>query len=314
MTAFQQVVNTLRAPGRAGDFCDSNPRASVDAGPFGLAAGVNGVVIGRFGWATNAGPLDQNGMPSTVNNSGAGEPTGFVGPNANALITDFLGEATMTIPKGNALTLYSAGGFFAINDGATPAVPGQKAYADLLTGKVTFAAAGAPSNAASVTASIAASTGSFTGSITDNVFNLTAVGSGTAVVGGTLSGTGVATGTMITKQLTGTPGGIGTYEVSISGQSAASTTISETYGTMTVSAVGSGAIIAGGVLSGTNVVAGTYVTAFGTGTGGTGTYIVSNNTVVGSTTITQTTNVETKWYATSAGNNGQLVKMSNYKQ
>lgn len=59
-------------------------------------------------------------------------------------------------------------------------------------------------------------------------------------------------------------------------------------GTMTVTSAPTAPIRVGDVLSGASVVAGTYVTAFGTGTGGTGTYLVSNSTVVSSTTITNT--------------------------
>lgn len=59
-------------------------------------------------------------------------------------------------------------------------------------------------------------------------------------------------------------------------------------GTMTVTSTPTAPIQVGDVLSGSGVTAGTYVTAFGTGTGGTGTYLVSAATVVSSTTITNT--------------------------
>jgi hypothetical protein len=56
--------------------------------------------------------------------------------------------------------------------------------------------------------------------------------------------------------------------------------------TLTVSAVSSGQVQVGDVLSGSGVTAGTYITALGTGTGGTGTYTVSASQTVGSTAIT----------------------------
>lgn len=59
--------------------------------------------------------------------------------------------------------------------------------------------------------------------------------------------------------------------------------------TLTVSAVTSGALAVGQLLSGTGVTAGTYITALGTGTGGTGTYTVSVSQTVSSTAITGTT-------------------------
>ncbi len=55
---------------------------------------------------------------------------------------------------------------------------------------------------------------------------------------------------------------------------------------LTVSAVASGTIYAGMVLSGTGVTAGTRITAYGTGTGGTGTYTVDTSQEVASTSIT----------------------------
>lgn len=309
---FQQTALAQPAVAVQGDFASANPWANALAGPGALVAGALGVTIGRFVWT--APPQDPDGTNGIANNFGSGPPTGFVHREQQGLNTTFLSYAGMTIPKGFMVTAMIAGDYWVVNDGATQALPGMKAYARYTDGAVTFAASGAPLQGASVTAAIAASTGSFTGSITGNVLTITAVGSGVAVVGGTLSGTSVASGTMITSQLSGTPGGIGTYEVSIPEQTVASTTISETYGTMTVSAVGSGALSVGGVLAGTNVVTGTYITAFGTGTGGTGTYIVSNNTVVGSTTITETSNYETNFFARSSGLAGELVKMSSYTQ
>lgn len=57
------------------------------------------------------------------------------------------------------------------------------------------------------------------------ILDVTAVGGGTLEVGMTLAGTGVTAGTTILGQLTGTPGGVGTYTVSVS-QTTASTTVS----------------------------------------------------------------------------------------
>lgn len=80
--------------------------------------------------------------------------------------------------------------------------------------------------------------------------------------------------------------------------------------TLTVSAVGSGALAIGTVISGSGVTAGTYITAFGTGTGGTGTYTVSASQTVSSETITGTNWVETNYYVASAGSANGLIKMS----
>ena len=305
---FQTQVYMQPAAAVAGDRASQNPLFSYDAGPGGLVAG-SSLFVGRFAWVTGA--IDPNGTPSVANSFGAGAPDGFVMREQQGLQTTYLAQAGMQIPIGFQCSIQISGDFWVVNDGASEALNGQKAYANLADGKVTFAAAGAPTQAASVTASVAASTFSVTGSISNDIMTVTAVGSGQVVAGGTISGTGVTTGTKVLAQLSGTAGGIGTYRVSIPDQAvAAGTTISGTYGTMTVTAVGSGALAVNQVISGPGVVAGTKITQLLTGTGGTGTYVVDNNTVVGSTTITSNTNVETAFYARSAGPNGALIKIS----
>ena len=71
-------------------------------------------------------------------------------------------------------------------------------------------------------------------------------------------------------------------------QGGASVTGSISTTTLTVTAVGSGEIALGQVISGTGVTAGTRITAFGSGTGGTGTYTVDTSQTAASTTITAT--------------------------
>ena len=307
---FQQTVNVTQAPGVAGDFADYNPRATVMAGPGGLVAGASGVTVGAFAWLSES-QLDPNSAPLIANNFGSGPVAGLVHRDMQTLITTYLAEESVLILPGLPVTLFSDGGFWVKNSGTTECTFGMNAFAAYATGLVSFAAAGA-GGSASVTAAVAASTASVTGSIAGDVLTVTVVGSGVLVPGGTLSGTNVATGTQIVSQLSGTTGGVGTYSVSIPEQTVASTTISETYGTMTVSAVGSGALGVGDVLSGSGVTTGTTITALGTGTGGTGTYIVSPNTVVTSTTVTAGTSVQTRWVAMSAGAPGELIKISTH--
>lgn len=307
---IQSSVTTQPTPGLPGDFCDANPRYSVDAGPGGLVAGPNGLVIGRFAW-TSAYIIDGDGAPAAANNVGSGPVSGFVGRQQQGLITTYLNPAGVTIPAGFEATLFSAGGFWARNAGGSQALPGMKAYANYADGSVTFAAAGAPGTASGSASSIAAGTSSFTGSIANNVLTVTGAVTGTIYPGTTITGANVATGTQIVSQISGTTGGDGTYAVSIPGQTVASTTISGTYGILTVGGTVAGSFGVGDTLSGTNVVTGTSITALGTGSGGAGTYIVNNNTVVASTAITAGTSVETSWYARSSGLAGEVVKISN---
>lgn len=311
---FQTSVSTQPAAAVAGDFCDVNPRATVDAGPGGLVAGAAGVTIGRFAWWNYQG-IDADNAPTVVNSFGAGAPTGFVGREQQALITTYLADSSMVIPQGFQMTLFSAGGFWAKNDGATQILPGDSIYADNGTGKISNAA-----GSASVTGSIAAKTSTLTGSIAGNVLSVTAASGDPLLPGAILTGTGgggVTSGTTVVAQLTGTAGGIGTYAVNIPEQTVTSTALSGTYGLMTVTAVGSGTLAVGDVLSGTGgggVTASTVITALGTGTGLTGTYVVSPSQTVTSTTIAVVTGTLTKFKAMSAALAGEIVKISSHLQ
>lgn len=307
----QSAVNVQPAIGIAGDWASANPRHMVLAGPGGLVAGVGGVICGRFCWAVN--PADGDGAPALVYNTGFGLPTGILHRGQLGLITTFLASSSNVVQQGQPIDLVDFGDLFMNNDGATQALPGMKAFAQYADGKAKFKAAGTtPAGTGVATASIAASTSQVVGSIVDDVLIVTAVNSGVVRPGTTLSGSGVATGTKVVSQLTGTAGGIGTYAVSIAEQAvAAGTTINGTYGTMTVTVAPASPFIVGGVISGTGVAAGTILTQFITGTGGTGTYAVDNNTVVASTAdIAETLEIETKWFARSSGLAGEVVKVS----
>lgn len=308
MTAgFQTQVYFQPAPAVPGDFCDSNPRASVDAGPFGLVAGAAGVTIGGFGWIS-AAQIDTDDAPSIVNSFGSGPIAGFVHRAQQGLITTFLADASMTIPQGFPVTLMSAGGFWVKNSGSGLAVPGQKAYANFSNGLVTFAATGSASTASLTTSSIAAGTAiAGTASISGNVLTVTAVSAGTIYPGAILTGpSGVASGTQVVAQLSGTSGGVGTYALSIPEQTVASGALAGTYGILTVG--GGGPPSLGSVLSGSGVTVGTAVWQQLTNT----TWVVSPSQTVTSTTITATTNVETKFIAMSSGLAGELVKISSW--
>lgn len=318
---FQTAVGVQPAPGVAGDFCNANPRATVDAGAGGIVAGSNGLTIGRFAWLS-AQAVDGDNAPAIANNTpsagadgsianpSTGAPSGFVVREQQALITNFLDDASMAVPKGFQVSLFSEGGFWAKNDDTSQALPGNTVYANFADGKAQVS-----SKTAVVTGSIAAGAASVTGSITGNVLSVTVAGSAALVPGAVLSGSGVATGTRILSQLTGTTGGVGTYSVDIPEQSVASTTISASWGVLTVSAVSSGTLAAGQTLTGTGgggVTAGTVITGFGTGTGLTGTYYVQTTQTVSSTTITAASNIATKFRVMSSALAGELMKISSH--
>lgn len=294
---FPTQVNVQAAPAVVGDWCDRNPRYFVDAGAGAFVAGTSGLLIGRFAWA------DSSNL--TVSNFGAGAPTGYVHREQQALITTYLADNSMMIPPGMGVTLTSSAGIWALNAGASTSAIGQTAFANNSTGQVQF---GSNWTGASATGSIAANV--VTGSIAAQVLTVSAVTTGYLTAGQTISGTGVTAGTAITGQLTGTAGGVGTYSVSVS-QTVASTTITGSGGTLTVTAVGSGVIGLGDALTGTGVTAGTAVTGLITGAGGVGTYAVNIGQTAASTTITVAAGTTTNWIAVSVGAPGELVKMKN---
>ncbi|MFM0141742.1 gp53 minor capsid family protein [Paraburkholderia sp. RL18-085-BIA-A] len=372
---FPRQVNVQSAPAVVGDFCDSNPRSTVDSGEGAFVAGPNGLAVGLFAWADPTNKM--------LNNYGPGAPTGFIHRDQQALITAFLGDDSMVIPAGYQATAFNAGGFWVYNSGSTTTAIGQTAYANNSTGAVTFGTAGSPPTSASVTGSIAANTTSAgsialnsvtgslsvvagvptltvtavttgalapgqtlsgtgvdpattivsqtsgttggagvyvvsvaqtvaSGTITSSGATLTVGGTitGTFLVGQTLTGTGVTAGTTITNAISGT-GGAGTYAVSIA-QTTTSTAITASGGTLTVSAVGSGALVLNDTITGSGVTAGTYISAFITGTGGAGTYAVSAGQTVASETITVAAGTATKWVAASINAPGELVKMTTW--
>lgn len=124
----------------------------------------------------------------------------------------------------------------------------------------------------------------FTGSTSGTTLTVTSVSSGTIAIGQSLYGIGILPETVITALGSGS-GGTGTYTINRS-QTVASTSLSSaTVGarvtatiagtTMTVSAVAAGALHIGQTIQGAGVTLGTIITAFGTGSGGIGTYTLS---------------------------------------
>jgi hypothetical protein len=318
MPDFPNQVNTVPAIGVEGDFASSNPRFSTLSGPGGFVAGPSGVTIGRFCWYYGSS-FDPDNTPQQVSNSLSGaQPSGgtsvvgLVGRHQQGLITTYLTASGMLIPAGFAVTPFNGGDFLVKNTGTGAAILGMKAYANLSSGAVTFAATGSPTTG-SCTGSIGPQTVSFTGSISGNVLTVSAVSSGTIVAGAVLTGgTGTATNTTVVSQLSGTTGGVGTYAVNIPEQTVASASLTGSYGLLNVSAITSGTLGVGNTLTGSGVTVGTYISQLGTGAGGLGTYYVSPTQTEGSITVTFALNVETKWIAMSGGLAGELVKISDH--
>lgn len=306
---IQTTVNTRQTPGVVGQHASNNPRASYVAGPGGLVAGSAGVTVGNFAWVSFQS-IDFDNAPAIVNSFGAGPVSGFVLNNQQALISNYLADSSLLIPTGFGVTLMITGDYWAKNNGSSYVLPGTQCYA-LLSSGATYFFASAPTPASGSSSGIAAETNSFTGSIFGNVLTVAASGiTGTIYPGTTISGTNVASGTMIMQQLSGTAGGAGTYAVNIGEQTvAAGTSISGTYGLLTVGGTVVSGFGPGALLSGTNVVAGTYITQDVSGTGGAGTYVVNNNTAVTTTAISATQYVATNFYSWSGAGAGEPIKI-----
>jgi hypothetical protein len=215
MTGFQQYVNQQPAPGVEGDFAGNNPKASLPPpveGSLKVAAGQT-LRVGYFGWA---------GINGLVYSSAAGAAAvglagvGFVArpPNEpSALITAFLGESVMTLQAGMPVTLLTAGDFWAAF--AAGAAQNVAVYATAATGAPTTTAGGNTATTfktASVAAANAVTDAATVIAADTGVMTVDAMASGTIVVGQRVTGTGVPANTYIQRQLTGTPGGAGTYQ------------------------------------------------------------------------------------------------------
>lgn len=195
---FQKSVNTNPAPGIEGDFASANPRASMIAGEGALVAGPDGVVLGRFGFANNANGVVTSAAPAVTTFR-----TGFAARAQPALLTGWLEGAGMTLQGGLEVTLHVKGDFWARFAGG--AVMGQSVFASYADGSALSAVKATGPTGAAFTGVIAVTTGILTASAV----------TGAIVVGAPISGGTTPAGTIVTAQLTGTPGGAGTYQTNI---------------------------------------------------------------------------------------------------
>lgn len=249
--SFQTVINDQQAPAVAGDFASLNPFASVLAGPGALVAPAGGLTVGNFAWVGPQGQVSQSFV--------AGWQVGFLGRNEQALITEFLGEATMVVPEGFMITLFNEGDFWAnFSAGATP---GQNVYADPNDG-APLAGATAPTLGTGTASAGFSGTATLNGTTTLNVTVVThgIVSPGDNVADSTTAGN-IPAGTTIVSQLTGIAGGVGTYQMSAVGVAAVGDTVVTTSAFALVTAVANGAFNDGDVFTGTAVAAGTAIVA-----------------------------------------------------
>ena len=121
----------------------------------------------------------------------------------------------------------------------------------------------------------------FTGYIQNNILTVTQLTSGGISINQTMTGLNLPSGTTITQMLSGAGGQVnelGTYLLNTTIVNPTPTFTASVSGTtLNVSAISQGTLGVGCVITGTGITAGTTITALGSGTGGTGSYTISNN-------------------------------------
>lgn len=127
--SFQVALNRDLPRGVAGDFASTNPRNSILAGESSLRSDVP-ITVGQFAFADL-----ETGLVTNV--FAAGLVVGFVHRNNQAVVP--LGQAaSMVIPAGREIALFSNGDFYAIAPAAVTA--GDPVYALSATGALSAAA------------------------------------------------------------------------------------------------------------------------------------------------------------------------------
>jgi hypothetical protein len=192
---FQSTLNIQPAPAIAGDFASANVYGSILSGSGKFVAGVAGLTEGLFCWHDASDD-------TKLNNYGSGAPAGFLHREMRQQMTTFLAETGGLIQPGFEVSAMRSGDFWIKNETGGAVTRGQKIYAETTTGRFIAAAAAGQTIAGA----------SFTGVIAAGVLTASAV-TGTIKPYSALAGTGVTAGSTLGAQLTGTPGGAGTYAV-----------------------------------------------------------------------------------------------------
>ena len=132
----------------------------------------------------------------------------------------------------------------------------------------------------------------FTGYIQNNILTVTQLTSGGISINQTMTGLNLPSGTTITQMLSGAGGQVnelGTYLLNTTIVNPTPTFTASVSGTtLNVSAISQGTLGIGCVITGTGITSGTTITALGSGSGGTGSYTISNSLTISSEAMTAT--------------------------
>lgn len=287
MSSFQSVVNIFNTLGFIGDLAFDGPIRAVAANL--QSSGTPNLIGNAFTFTSGGNP-----EPSANSSNAPVATVGGTGVFAGILINskEYPLRGTSSNPLAASLTLpdYAVGDLLFMGETFVnlpgPANVGDLVTYDPLTGNLNSIPPGA-----SFTASIAA--GGSAG--VADILTVTAVASGQLAVGQIITGTGVEPATIISLG-TGT-GDTGTYNLStinqqtVSGRamtarnvpapafaaSAAYITTAVGVDTLHIVTLASGEVIVGQQVFGAGVAPNTVIASYGSGTGGTGTYILNTN-------------------------------------
>lgn len=293
--AFQSSVNIYEALGVPGDLAFDGP---MRAAPYNLySAGTPNVVGYAFTKTNGANPDTTSGSPLAGTAAVGGAATRqFAGILVNSKEYALFGTTGAPLGATLALPDYSVGTLLTMGQ-VVVSLDNQPNVGDLVT-----------YDPADGSLSSIPPTVNFVGSSSTTTLTVASISSGQIQIGmliGTPNNPGVTPGTYITALGSGL-GGTGTYTISISQSIAGSTAISVpnlpapafsgtatcSTTTLTVATVVSGEVYVGMPVIGTGFTAGTIVTAFGSGVGGTGTYTINqSNTVSPAAAIVATGNI-----------------------
>lgn len=205
---FQAFVNNQPAPGVAGDFAAMNPEATLLSVPGGLVAdSLNPPIVGNMAFAN-----PNNGNVSSIFTRW--NSVGFVHRDNQALIQPLVDQpGTLVLKPGLAVTLFDAGSFWGKFASINGAVAGEAVYADVNSGALFSADITQYGPLAAVTGNdVTATAGT-------NILNVGSVASGTIKEGQLIFPQNfpdqLPLNMKIVKQLTGTPGGAGTYTLNM---------------------------------------------------------------------------------------------------
>lgn len=297
VASFQSTINIYNAPGVVGDLAFTGP---VRSKPYNLySAGTPNIVGYAFTISNGANPNPTTASPNagTATVGGAGQFAGIlINSKEYTKFANASGDPlapTLTLPDYSIGELVTMGEFW-VN------VDNQPSIGDLFTYDTADGSLSTIVPTTKFTGSIAAG-----GASTADVLTVSALTTGQLKIGTVIIGAGIPTGTSIVSLGTG-KGYTGTYNLStinlltVSSEAmtannaplaAFSGTATSASTTLTIASVVSGQVYVGMPVIGTGFAAGTVVTAFGSGVGGTGTYTINQtNTVTPAVAIAATGN------------------------